>query len=77
MKSTITSKYQTTIPKSIREKLKISTNDALEWEIEEGKVLVYPVQKEFLKFRNSISVGKGDIKKDIERSRTLRAEKHR
>ena len=77
MKSSVTSKFQTTIPKSIREKLKISVNDALEWEIEDGKVLVYPVQKEFLNFRNSIPVGKGDIKQDIERSRALRAEKHK
>lgn len=77
MKSTVTSKYQTTIPKSIREQLKLNINDTLEWEIQDNKVLVYPVQKNFLNFRNSICVGKGDIKKDIERSRTLRTEKHR
>ncbi len=77
MKSTVTSKFQTTIPKSIREELRLSINDTLEWEIEDGKVRVYPAQKNFLNFRNSISVGKGDIKKDIERGRTLRAEKHK
>jgi AbrB family looped-hinge helix DNA binding protein len=76
MKSTVTSKFQTTIPKSIREKLKISVNDTLEWEVEDGTVRVYPVQEDFLKFRNSIRVGKGDIKQDIERSRVLRAEKY-
>ena len=77
MKSTVTSKYQTTIPKAIREELSISVNDTLEWEVEGGKVLVYPVQKNFLNFRNSISTGKGDIKKDIDRGRTLRMEKHK
>ena len=77
MKSTVTSKYQTTIPKSIREVLKLSINDTLEWEVEDGRVLVYPVQKNFLNFRNSISVGKGDIKKDTERGRRLRAENHK
>ena len=76
MKSTVTSKFQTTIPKSIREQLKISVNDTLEWEIEDGNVRVYPVQADFLKFRNVIRVGKGDIRQDIERSRILRAEKH-
>ena len=77
MKSTVTSKYQTTIPKSIREELRISVNDTLEWEVEDGKVLVYPVRKNFLNFRNSILVGKGDIKQDIERGRALRTEKHK
>jgi len=76
MKSTVTSKFQTTIPKSIREKLKISVFDALEWEIEDGKGVVYPVQKKFLKYRNSIMVGKGSINKDIERARALRMEKN-
>jgi AbrB family looped-hinge helix DNA binding protein len=77
MKSTVTSKFQTTIPKAIREELKISVNDTLEWEVEDGKVLVYPVQKNFLNFRNSILIGKGDIKKDIDRGRALRAEEHK
>ena len=77
MKSTVTSKYQTTIPKSIREVLRLSVNDTLEWEVEDGKVLVYPVQKNFLNFRNSILIGKGDIKQDIKRGRALRTEKHK
>ncbi len=77
MKSTVTSKYQTTIPKAIREKLRLSVNDTLEWAVEGGKVLVYPVQRNFLNFRNSILTGKGDIKKDIDRGRALRAEKHK
>ena len=77
MKSTVTSKFQTTIPKAIREELRLSVNDTLEWEVEGGKVLVYPVQKNFLNFRNSILIGKGDINKDIDRGRALRAEKHK
>ena len=77
MKSTVTSKYQTTIPKSIREKLKIAVNDILEWEVEEGRVMVYPAQKNFLNYRNSILIGKGSIKQDIERSRALQTEKYK
>lgn len=77
MKSTITSKYQTTIPKAIRERLRLSVHDTLEWKIEDGRVLLYPGQKNFLNFRNSILVGKGDIKQDIERGRALRTEKYK
>ncbi|MDP2973195.1 MAG: type II toxin-antitoxin system PrlF family antitoxin, partial [Deltaproteobacteria bacterium] len=48
MQSVITSKFQTTIPKAVRENLKLSVQDALEWKIERGKVIVYPAQKKFL-----------------------------
>lgn len=77
MQSLITSKYQTTIPKSIREKLKISIHDALEWKIENGKVVVYPVQKRFLNYKNAVKVGPGDIRTDIEQARAQQVEKYR
>ena len=43
MQSVITSKYQTTIPKAIREYLGLAVKDALEWKVEKGKITVYPV----------------------------------
>jgi AbrB family looped-hinge helix DNA binding protein len=77
MQSVITSKFQTTIPKAVRENLKLSVQDALEWKIERGKVIVYPAQKKFLQYKNTVKTGKGDISIDIERARTMRAEKYR
>lgn len=77
MRSTITSKYQTTIPKAIRERLGLVVKDALEWKIENGKVYLYPVKSNFLKFRNSIKTGHGEISADIEAARNLRWEKYR
>ena len=77
MKSIITSKYQTTIPKTIRDTLGLSMKDALEWTIEEGKVILYPAKRDFLKYRNAVRTGKGDIAKDIEVARNLRIEKYR
>jgi AbrB family looped-hinge helix DNA binding protein len=77
MQSVITSKFQTTIPKAVRESLKLSVQDALKWKIERGKVIVYPAQKKFLQYKNTIKIGKGDISADIERARTMRAEKYR
>jgi AbrB family looped-hinge helix DNA binding protein len=77
MKSTITSKFQITIPKAVRDTLKLSIKDTLEWEISEGKVMVYPVQKKFLGYRNKIKVGPGDIGKDIEKARNIRMGKKR
>jgi bifunctional DNA-binding transcriptional regulator/antitoxin component of YhaV-PrlF toxin-antitoxin module len=77
MQSVITSKFQTTIPKAVRENLKLSIRDSLEWKIERGKVVIYPSQKKFLRYRNAVKTGKGDISADIERARNLRVEKYR
>jgi AbrB family looped-hinge helix DNA binding protein len=75
MQSVISSKFQTTIPKAVRENLKLSVQDALEWKIERGKVIVYPAQKKFLQYKNIVKTGKGDISADIERVRPMRMEK--
>ncbi|NQU64055.1 MAG: AbrB family transcriptional regulator [SAR324 cluster bacterium] len=77
MKSVVTSKFQTTIPKVIREGLKLSIHDSLEWEIKNGNVVVKPVHNKFLSHKNSIQVGEGDIQKDIETSRSLRTSKYK
>ncbi|MBL7172486.1 MAG: type II toxin-antitoxin system PrlF family antitoxin [Desulfobacteraceae bacterium] len=77
MQSVITSKYQTTIPKSIRLQLKLSVSDTLEWKIKNGKAVVLPVHRKFLEYRNVVKTGKGDIANDIDRARKDRAEKHR
>ena len=77
MQSIITSKYQTTIPKAIREKIGLSVKDALDWKVERGRIIVSPVKQNFLKYRNSIKTGPGNIAGDIEIARNLRVEKYR
>lgn len=76
MQTVITSKYQTTIPKAIRENLNLSINDALEWKVENGKIVVLPTQKNFLQFRNTVKTGSGDIENDIKLSIKRRTEKY-
>ncbi len=77
MNSTVTVKYQTTIPKSVRDHLGISVNDALEWIVEKGKVVVSPVHDHFLKHKGSVKVGAGDIPADISLARESQLEKYR
>ncbi len=77
MNSTVTSKYQTTIPKAVRERLGITANDALEWVVEEGRVVVHPVHSDFLRYRGSVKTGAGDIAADIQSARERRLEKYR
>ena len=77
MQSVITSKFQTTIPKAVREHLKLSIHDTLEWKVEQGKIIVLPAQKQFFKYRNIVKTGPGDIDEDIKRARKRRVERYR
>ena len=77
MQSVITSKFQTTIPKDVRERLKLSIHDTMEWKIDRGKIVVFPVQKKFLEYRNKIKTGPGKIEEDIKQARKQRVEKYR
>jgi bifunctional DNA-binding transcriptional regulator/antitoxin component of YhaV-PrlF toxin-antitoxin module len=77
MQSIITSKYQTTIPKAIRDNIGLSVKDALDWKVERGRVIVSPAKQNFLKYRNAIKTGTGNIAGDIEVARNLRMEKYR
>lgn len=77
MKSTITSKFQTTIPKPIREYLGLNMKDSLEWKLENGKVTIYPAEKKFLRHKNTLHVGPGDIDQDIHKALDNRLEKYR
>ena len=72
MQSVITSKFQTTIPKAVREQLKLSVHDTLEWKVDQGKIIVLPVQKKFLEYRNRIKTGPGKIDEDIKAARRQR-----
>lgn len=71
-KPTITSKYQTTIPREIREKLGVGPSDVLQWEILGNQVRVTAAGAAFLDRRGSIKVGPGSVVEDVHRSRALR-----
>ena len=69
MNSTITMKYQTTVPKVVRDALGIAINDVIEWTVEKGRAVVRPVHSDFLSYRNSVNVEAGDITSDIAAAR--------
>lgn len=72
MQTVITSKFQTTIPKKIREKLKLLVNDSLEWRVESGKIILEPLHKGFLLRKNSVKTGGGNIDEDIAQAKRIR-----
>ena len=51
--------------------------DTLEWKIYKGKILVKPVQKRFIRHRNRIKTGLGQIEDDIQLARKQRVDKFR
>lgn len=77
MKSKITDKFQITIPKEIRSRLKLARNDFLEWKFEKGYLIVRPLHDSFLNYKGKLKVGKGDIDKDIETAKRKLAGKNR
>ncbi len=69
MHSKITSKYQTTIPKEIRDKLKLSVSDTLEWKIKDGEIVVEPSKSPFKKHCGTIHIGEGNVSVDLRQGR--------
>jgi AbrB family looped-hinge helix DNA binding protein len=76
MFSKITSKYQTTIPKAIREKFKLHISDTIEWKIQNNLIVIEPGEKPFLKYQGKIKTGAGNIKEDIQEARNKIAKKY-
>jgi len=77
MQTVITSKFQTTVPKKIREKLLLSVKDTLDWKIEDGRIIVSPMQTDFLQHKSTIRTGSGDIPEDIQMARKARADRYK
>lgn len=72
IKSSITAKYQVTVPKLVRQHLGVGTGDVLQWEVQDGAVRVSPANTAFLALRGSIRVGRGSVVHDVARARQKR-----
>ena len=72
VQSKITSKYQVTVPKEIRDKLGLEPGDRLAWEVVGDEVRVKQLKNAFLERAGTIKVGPGDVVDDVRRARRLR-----
>ncbi len=70
--STITSKNQTTVPKEIRDRLRLGPGDTLRWDVLGKEVRISSERPAFFALRGSIKVGRGSVVADIRRARRLR-----
>lgn len=74
MVTKITDKFQITIPKEIRTKLKLTRHDSIDWKMENGKILIEPVKRPIDKYKGSIRIEQGNIQEDIEKARRIIAD---
>ena len=70
--SLITSKYQTTVPKEVRQKLDLRSGDILRWEVVDRGIRIVPARRAFLARRGSLRVGSGSVVDDVRQARRLR-----
>lgn len=70
-KSTLTAKYQTTVPKEVREKLHAEPSDVLQWELAGDHVRVTVAPSDFQELQGRFKVGPGDPVEDVRRAREL------
>jgi AbrB family looped-hinge helix DNA binding protein len=76
-RSTLTVKYQTTVPKEVREKLGARPGDVLQWEVVGSSVRVTAATPAFLTLQGSFKVGPGDPVDDVRKARELMGRKGR
>lgn len=77
VRSKITAKYQITVPREIREILKLEPTDVLEWEVGAEGIKVHAADKPFLKLKGILRKGGGDTKAEIRAAWGKRAERYR
>jgi len=70
-KSTITVKYQTTVPKEVRQKLGARPGDVLQWDVAGDHVRVTTAAPGFLALQGAFKVGPGDPVEDVRAAREL------
>lgn len=73
MQSVVTSKGQTTIPKEIREFLKLKPKDRIFYIVEDGKVVLKPLRGDILELRGSVPPKKRPEDFDAVRAATRKA----
>lgn len=70
-KSTITVKYQTTVPKEVRQRLGARPGDVLQWQLMGDHIRVTTAAPGFLSLRGTFEVGPGDPVDDVKKAREL------
>ena len=73
--SRITSKFQTTVPKDVREKLSIRADDSLEWTVIDGNAIVRQATSRLYRWIGYAKIGRGSTVEDVRKARAMRGRK--
>ena len=72
VRTAVTTKGQTTIPKPVRDALGVEPHDSVYWEIADGQVRVTADEPEFFRWFGAIRVGPGSVSRDLTEARRKR-----
>lgn len=72
----MTSKFQITIPREIRDRMKLGVSDVIEWNIDKDGIRLEPAEKPFLKFHGYFDAEIGSVDEDIQKARELRSARY-
>jgi AbrB family looped-hinge helix DNA binding protein len=79
MKTTVSTRGQTVVPREIRERMGIAPQTRLEWQIKDGVIIVYPIPPDPIQAAVGVFEGVGPTTSDLlaERQRERRREHDR
>lgn len=69
MKTTVSVRWQTVIPRQVREELGIQPNSQLEWQVKDGAMVVYPIPADPVRASVGMWKGRGPTNEDLLASR--------
>lgn len=76
--SKITAKHQITVPREVRDRLKLGPSDRIQWRCaEDGRIYVTIAEAPIAQYQGAVRVGIGDIQADIEAARDAAVDRYR
>lgn len=72
LKSSVTTKGQTTVPKQVRDALGVAPRDVVYWEIAGNEARVTAGEPELFRWFGSIRIGRGSTSRDVALARKRR-----
>ena len=72
LRTSLTTKSQTTVPKPVREALGVGPHDPVYWEIRDGEVRLSAGEPRFYRWFGAIEVGPGSVVEDVAAARRMR-----
>ena len=77
MRSTVSVRWQTVIPRQIRETMKIEPQMKLDWELKDGMIIIHPIPSDPVGAARGMLKGRGPTTRNLLAERQLQRKKER